>query len=153
MKKHIIIVCVTMSTMAATPYVCKSINTFMEQMVPAADREAFRTFYQEELQLMREYAPTKRKAYTTNLARGGLAALEIKCPELYAHLNSHEHRICKRGKQEVTRMVVRLGCYDKYCAKKAESHANLFTRFSNYSKNISHSIVHWFGRESKSKTI
>lgn len=152
MKKLVVILCIGFMSVSATPYVCKSLDTFMKQMIPAEDQNNFRTYYQQELQSLRMHSPTKRKQRTRDLRKQGVAALEIKYPELYTHLKNPEYTMCMRGKQEVARTVMRLGYYEEYRALKAESHANLFTRFRNYTQNITHSVAHWFGHETKGKT-
>lgn len=152
MKKLVVILCMGIISVNAMPYVCKSIDGFIKQMVPEGDRKKFRTYYQKELQSLRISSPEQRTKLTQEKNRKGLAALEVKYPELYKHLQCPEYTLCMRGKQEVARTIMRLGCYEEYCAVKAELHANLFTRFRNYTQNIRHSVAHWFGRKIKKST-
>lgn len=123
----------------------------MKQTVSEEDRNAFRKHYQQEIVSLRTYSPLQRRQRSSNLKKKGFAALEIRNPELYTLLGTPEYTMCQRGKQEVARFIMRLGCYEEYRAKKAEAHASLFTRFRNYTQSITHSIAQWFGGETKTQ--
>ncbi len=153
MKNLFFILGLSLSLWAAnTPHLFKSINQFIQEVIPANDQKDFDVYYQAELRVLRTYSEPKRKQLVNQMCRQGYAALEVKHPPLYEQLNAPEYTLCNGGKQEVKRMVMRLGFYENYCAAKAEANVNLFTRFKNYTKSITHSMSHWFGNEKKMRT-
>lgn len=144
---------------SSDPLSAKTLQEFMDMVVPVGQHTEFSTFYQHLInQVHRKKVASKTTIENELVDSGkisaleelGRASLEVKNRVWFEQLYEHEQDThCKSA---VKTFLVRYGAYEEFIKNNAEREYTWWNRACSYTKTVSNTVVSWFSSLRKSPT-
>jgi hypothetical protein len=140
-------------------FVDSSLDDFIQRVVPAEDREAFKIYYQEFVNKLKKLTPNKKKAELQRLRELARCSLEIKHLEWaqqlkpYAFYERDEKVFQEKELKSIRMFLTRYAAYEDYCKNKAMEQGSMWHKFKSYGKHITSKFTHWFGFNKQQKVV
>lgn len=137
-----------------------SFDTFVKQVVPSEDREAFKNFYSD---LISEHNNKKKanaqKWHQKNaqellaMRKLGWKALEVRNQELAQQIELiFDKKDNNAIQQKANMLLVRFGAYETFVTKKVKNKNSIITKTKSYVVHIGNKIGQWMHSLKRTRT-